>query len=615
MNRKIGIVGPEMFDEKFYRHAYMDAEHFKGNVYCHYVKIGGPQNRLPSREIFRQVYPLFNLKIYRGLSQDLKFEYKEQYYSHFHHCGFDQNKYFGFRNKMFVNRGRLCVTTGKIYSSRTSPMCCPRTGPVFPNPPCCQSHASRCCHSPHKHKHKHHKHDHHDHHDHDHDHKDKHIEKSVVRYKPIIRKSVVRNLSANKNSVTEFKAANPQIPPAAPKLDEIGTLTDIVTRTNEAISIIARIKKERETAVKVIDGAENAIKTIYSTIDNDSSIMPRKSAKKSVYKMGESTPDQNTVYENIIIPPPKSKRIDLPKISSLNISQSTNNTLAGKRKSQTSVTVKSPHIEPKDTVLPKNSETPTDISISLKENSKSPKEVNESPEGANESPKEVNESPKEVNESPKGANESPEVNTDTKNGLPKMSMVPQNTVVKRTMGDSPSSLVWSDINLLPYARSTNGNFTYREFVKFNYSEDGSIIIQQLALPVNEGIEFTAELPRNWKNNTMIVPHLHWTPTTDMYGMTESINLTWMIKSVGTAFEDSDKSTKNTFNQLIKIGPEKNKVHVQTNFVAGTPVDLVGHNHIIVGHLRRLTGNSSYTDDIFIVGLDLSIIVDANHTDT
>jgi hypothetical protein len=405
----------------------------------------------------------------------------------------------------------------------------------------------------------------------------------------------------DRGNVTEFKAAPLRVPPntntTSHKNEEIGPLTDIVNRTNEAISIIARIKKERETAVKVIDGAENAIKTIYSSIDNDPAIVASVSVRKN------KVSDQVTNTEPLLFQQ-KPKKYELPKISSLTMTQIDPSSSHEKKKHKTSSKNK---VSDAQTVM-------IDIPSHPKENIVFSKTEPERSEIDQESRSIITQIPQEI-----APVSQPNTTKTLDDNLMSQSQ-PQPTPVKVTMNDKAlvdptRSLVWNDINLLPYARSTNGNFTYREFVKFNYSEDGSIIIQQLALPVNEGIEFTAEMPRNWKNNTMIVPHLHWTPATDMFGLSESINLTWMIKSVGTAFEDSDKTTQNTFNQLVKIGPEKSKVHVQTNFVPGSPVNLTGHNQIVVGHLRRLTGNSSYTDDIFIVGLDLSIIVDPNHTDS
>jgi hypothetical protein len=163
--------------------------------------------------------------------------------------------------------------------------------------------------------------------------------------------------------------------------------------------------------------------------------------------------------------------------------------------------------------------------------------------------------------------------------------------------------MWNEIHLLPYARSINGSVSYREFIRYNYSDDGTIVVQQLVLPVNEGLEFTSELPKNWKINSMIIPHLHWTPMNDMCGSYENINLTWMIKSVG------DTHPQNTFTQTIKIGPSDEKIHCKTDFSPETPTDLTGHNHMIVGHLRRLTEGSSYTDDLFIIGLDFNVMME------
>jgi hypothetical protein len=548
MNRKIGIVGPEMFNEKFYGYAYPDVEYQKGKLYCHYLKIGATQNRLPSKEIFRSIYPLFNLKIYKRLSPELNFKHKEQYYSHFHHCGFDQGKYFGFRNEMFVNKARLYAATGKLNQYKPPTVCCSSIGPVFPNSPGCLSQINAGNH-PHKssekherkrgggergHKHKgesDHKHEsenrHGNKHKHEHEHEHEHftdnedVDQPIIYEKPTI---------ADKN--TNFELATPKIQPVNETLVtdvctlsgpstaavDIGviasgedTLTDIINKTNEALLIIAKIKRERDNAIKVIDGADRAIKTIYGTMEDE----------LVVGEVQTHTQPQARVQPQV--QPQVEPQVE-PQVHS---------------QSETSQSPQKPKLKITPIIEPQINEESEEVVVSLKPQSSPP--------------------------------------------------------------------IWAEINLLPYARSTNGSCTYREFVKFNYSEDGSIIIQQLALPVNEGLEFTAEMPHNWKNNTMIIPHLHWTSSTDMYDLTENISLTWMIKSVGTSFDNSDKNTRNTFNQSLVVGPEKAKVHVRSDFVPGTPIGLTGEHHIIVGHLRRLTSGPSYTDDLFIIGLDLSII--------
>jgi len=519
MNRKIGMITPKMFDEKFYHRAYMDVECFKENLYCHYIKIGVPQNRLPSMEIFRQIYPLFNLKIYKILSRELEFEYEERYYSHFHHCGFDQNKYFGFKNKMFINKGRLCIIDNNTSRCMPFSMYCSQNEPISPNLPCCES-IDHSAQNNRKHEHKHecktdkhnceHKTDKHEPKHKTDKHEPKHkTDKLHVRYRPK-SKSIVNQ------STAEFSKTNLLVSPT--NTAEINPATNIAISANEAISIIARIKKERDTAIKVIDDSENAIRAIdYDPLIGSCSSTGQMKAVDRV----------------------KQKKTDVSQICSLQILDK----------------IEPTYSESKDVIV---SQFPNTISIKP------------------------------------------------------VSDISTNHLVKNV---TSNQLVWTDLNLLPYARSTNGNFIYREFVKFDYSMDGSIVIKQLALPINEGIEFTAEMPDNWNNNTMIIPHLHWTPSTDMYDMSENINLTWMIKSVGSTFEDSNQNTQNTFNQLIKIGPENKKVHARTNFSSGTPMGLVGHNHIIVGHLRRMTSGSSYTDDIFIIGLDLSLSIDPLNTYT
>lgn len=152
-----------------------------------------------------------------------------------------------------------------------------------------------------------------------------------------------------------------------------------------------------------------------------------------------------------------------------------------------------------------------------------------------------------------------------------------------------------EINLLPSVHIRNGS--YREFVKYN-----KISIQQLALPPNGCLEFTMDVPHNL---VTLVPHLHWAPSHNMYDLTENMCLTFIIRPVGEVFGDSDGTTPNTFNQTVVIGPTNAKTHVRTDFDKFTPSKLTGNSHVVMGHLQRVTVGSSYTDDIFVVGLDFT----------
>jgi hypothetical protein len=91
----------------------------------------------------------------------------------------------------------------------------------------------------------------------------------------------------------------------------------------------------------------------------------------------------------------------------------------------------------------------------------------------------------------------------------------------------------------------------------------------------------------------------------MYDLVENMSLTFIIKPLGDVFGDSDSNTPNTFNQTVTIGPVGAKTHVRTEFAKFISSNLTGNSYMIIGHLQRNTNGSSYTDDIFVMGLDLS----------
>jgi hypothetical protein len=163
---------------------------------------------------------------------------------------------------------------------------------------------------------------------------------------------------------------------------------------------------------------------------------------------------------------------------------------------------------------------------------------------------------------------------------------------------------WMNLNLIPFTKNNGEPLTYGEIMKYN----GSISVQQLLLQVNDGINFTAELPYNWKNNSTIKPNFHWAPNSDMLNMKEKINLTWMIRPIGSSFNDANQQSPNTFTQNILIGPVGHRVNTKTEMHPCLSKGLEGHNHIVIGSLSRVTEGASYTDDIFIISLALTIEV-------
>lgn len=110
MIHKIGMVEHKFFDHKFYKRAYDDITYFNGTSYQHFETIGYRQNRLPSKKLFDVNYPLFKLSIFKKFSKDLKFKRDEQYYSYFHHFGFNENRIFGSYNHRYINKGLLYIT-------------------------------------------------------------------------------------------------------------------------------------------------------------------------------------------------------------------------------------------------------------------------------------------------------------------------------------------------------------------------------------------------------------------------------------------------------------------------------------------------------------------------
>lgn len=442
MNRKIIIDSSDLFDPKFYRLAYPDMLHYRGNLYTHYVGVGVGENRLPNLRTFKKIYPLFHLKIYKSLSRDLRFKNKEQYCSHLHHIGFDANRYFGFKNKMFINKSRM--GHGSHLTGFNKNEC----------PPGLSQKGD-------KHMNRHHHHRNRKHRSHKHVH-------SQRPTRP-----------TRSNSPRPDLSSKSQQPVNSPH-DVVKNLADVFIvdtnkRANEALAIINHLKKQ--TSNSVID---NVLKQLAELV--------------------------NAPQQGIII-----NQIDVP-------------------------------INPCPHAIPVSiTPSPKPIPISL---------------------------------------------------IPPVPHAP----VTPAISDNDKK---NELNLLPYSYSLNGSSTRRELVQCN----GSVSLQELSISVNDGFKFTAEMPNNWKNNSVIVPHLHWTPCVEMYGMNENIILSWIIKPVG-----SDNShSQNSFSETIKIGSASVSVIAKSVFAPCVTSGLSGHNHIIIGQLARITEGASYTDDILISGLDLVLL--------
>lgn len=596
MNRKIYITDPSLFDKKFYRNAYCDLKDYKGSLCHHYKTVGRAQNRVPSESAFRQVYPLFNLKVYKGLSRDLHFKHKEQYYSHLHHVGFDENRYFGYKNKTFINRGRMPNSyhrlipfgsgeCGTAHIGCPKPTCpinpctirpaCPATIPAFIN----------CGKSMHQKHHKHHKH-HHSHHSHRND-----RQARVQQLRKKLRLTRIAKKSAAELAKTE---------PSAPIVltSPIGTIDNnpqpvsiarIQKGMDEASNAISLIQKERDGAVHVINDAENALMSLAETLVKEpmiaseiitNALLTNQTNPISTVPRQHRSQDTNTSAIKIKSAPIR-VRNGLSRVDRNSQMLQEKKPNAHKTREFVNTSSRKTHILQNTELSSINIETASVHSDVL-----SPMSV----VSGQASPK-----------IPKSSNI---VAVDTTRA--------SNIATGENGGLALNVPLWNDINLLPSIKHTSGESAYKEFVKFNYADSGAVVMQQLVLQPNDGIEFTAEMPHNWKNNSAVIPHIHWAPVSDMQGTNETLCLTWMIKSVGSAFNDTDKkssSLNNTFHSTIKIGPTGAKVHTRSDFEVGTPSGLTGNSHIVVGHLTRLTSGSSYTDDIFIIGLDLSVLFD------
>lgn len=74
------------FDSKFYIKAYNLNPKFTNPQY-HYEHIGKKDNKLPNAIKFKELYPLFNISVYRQSNKDLEVLSDEQLMAHFHHFG------------------------------------------------------------------------------------------------------------------------------------------------------------------------------------------------------------------------------------------------------------------------------------------------------------------------------------------------------------------------------------------------------------------------------------------------------------------------------------------------------------------------------------------------
>ena len=97
------------FDPVFYKKAYSDLSRYI-NLRAHYALCGKLENRLPNEQTFKALYPLFDLEVYRQHSPLLIFRSNEAYYAHFHHHGFDENRYFAIVNGNPFNKRHMVPT-------------------------------------------------------------------------------------------------------------------------------------------------------------------------------------------------------------------------------------------------------------------------------------------------------------------------------------------------------------------------------------------------------------------------------------------------------------------------------------------------------------------------
>jgi len=525
MNRKIIINGPRMFDENFYRSAYSDVRHLCGNLYAHYLKVGIPQNRLPSLQIFNKIYPLFNLSIYKGLSRDIHFKSKQEYYSHFHHIGFNGNRYFYFRNKMFINKSRLGYTLHKVDEP------CPpfSNNPIQKNECLTQCHKKRQIHKhkPHNHcrSHKHRSHRSHRSHRHHSRSRDRHHSRSRGRHHSRSRgrhhsrsrdhhhsRSRDHHHRHRHHSCHQHEPKTESLPPTTDRVNQIdlSNLADLFIkqtgrRANEALEIIDQIKRQREATNIISDTVLQKLSDMVHAPQQGISIPISQPVPQEESSLQEVIEIVNTPPKEIVV-------INEPALQQVT-----------------------------DSVI----EPPKEIIIS---------------------------------------DEAP-------------CAVESNKIVGGTS--------WINLNLVPFTKNNGEPLTYGEIMKYN----GSMSVQQLLLQVNDGINFTAELPYNWKNNSTIKPNFHWAPNSEMLNMKEKINLTWMIRPIGSSFNDANQQSPNTFTQTILIGPIGHRINTKTDMSPCISKGLEGHNHIIVGRLSRVTEGASYTDDIFIINLALTIEVE------
>ena len=123
-----------LFDPVFYRKAYSDLARCRQcNLRSHYALCGQMENRLPNIHTFKTLYPLFDLAVYRHYSPQLIFQSTEEYYAHFHHHGFDENRYFALANCLPLNKRRIMPRCPRHHVERrgaTGP-----TGPMDPQGP------------------------------------------------------------------------------------------------------------------------------------------------------------------------------------------------------------------------------------------------------------------------------------------------------------------------------------------------------------------------------------------------------------------------------------------------------------------------------------------------
>ena len=163
--------------------------------------------------------------------------------------------------------------------------------------------------------------------------------------------------------------------------------------------------------------------------------------------------------------------------------------------------------------------------------------------------------------------------------------------------------VWNDLQLLSSIRAGGTAPTFTTFLTFT----GGYPLYLYSFNVGDTVYFSGQMPHNWVINSLIRPHVHIAPATDM-GAT---SCNWRMVYTVTDKLTTPVSTTPTDNQTSEVSGLTARQPTFISFPSNSSGKLVtgitGSSALIFGVLTRIASTGSeYGAGVFLLGLDFHI---------